>query len=60
MDIYMTEKEVVEWLKLKNVQQLRRLCTYKNFPFLPVTKKDKRFDQKEINTWLKNNRKIWG
>ena len=53
----MTEAEVVEWLKLKNVRQLRRLCLH-GFPYFPITRKEKRFDRNEIVSWMKKNRRM--
>lgn len=54
----MTECQVVEWLQLKNVRQLRRLCLSSGLPYLPIKKKEKRFDRKEIVAWMKKNRRI--
>jgi integration host factor subunit alpha len=54
----MTEIQVVEWLQLKNVRQLRYLCGQNSFPYLPINKKEKRFDKNEIVAWMKKNRRI--
>ena len=54
----LTETQAVEWLQLKNVFQLRYLCSQKGFPYLPINKKEKRFDRNEIIAWMKKNRRI--
>ncbi len=54
----MTEIQVVEWLQLKNVRQLRYLCNQNGFPYLPISKKEKRFDRNEIVAWMKKNRRM--
>ncbi len=54
----MTDKQVVEWLQLKNIRQLRRLYTHQGLPYLPINKKEKRFDKKEILAWMKKNRRM--
>lgn len=54
----LTETQVVEWLQLRNVRQLRYLCSQNSFPYLPISKKEKRFDRNEIVAWMKKNRRI--
>ena len=54
----MTETQVIEWLQLKSLRQLRNLCGQNSFPYLPINKKEKRFDRNEIVAWMKKNRRI--